>query len=550
MQNLMTQRLFNAILATCLLFGSLYLSAYAAETGKTESQAKVKKTPDAYFSEGNTCLEQSNLTCANLALANIPSLSPYAKLLQGSIALNGNHIDDAMQLLLPLQAEKHLSPAAAANLHHKLAAIFESLDDTPQAIHHLMQAKSITTTSNPPDAETKIAAIHQNIWLLLSKQGQNELIAMRGNNTDNDFQGWIDLCLASKNQDPQTGITDWLTNYPDHGAAAFAKTLVQNANTTQASINLSKGKIAIIASISNEIDAAKADAFKSGLQITLSQHGLGNEIVIHTSTGNDEGSVEQYMQAKNDGADYFVTPHFNRITDPMSATTIQGADKILHIGLDYDAEARLIADFAGSHAMLRITIVTTGSAQALQMAADFRTAWQNKLNLTEQNDQIHIITLPEAFANNPTSLPELKVQLAASQHDMLLLAMPATDAGIVRPYLNISTPTFAFSAANENPSNSQLNAVRFADMPFLTHAKPDNFSAYREAGNAMKNNELRRWFALGADLPHLLAATQHNPAEEASINGLAGTFFIDVTGNIQRQPALARFTFDGIELEK
>jgi len=111
----MTRKLFNAILATCLLFGSLYLPAHAAEANKAstaEVKLSARKSPGAHFQDGNTCLEQANIACAKLALANIPSLSPYAKLLQGGIALHEQRVDDAMLLLLPLQAEKDISVEA------------------------------------------------------------------------------------------------------------------------------------------------------------------------------------------------------------------------------------------------------------------------------------------------------------------------------------------------------------------------------------------------------------------------------------------------------
>ncbi len=212
------QRLFNDILTqitlylgllTGLLFGSLYLPAHAAETNKsspTAIKSEARKSPEANFIDGNECLEQSSIACATLALANIPSLSPYAKLLQGSIALNEHRIDDAMRLLLPLQAEKNLIVDAKVSLHQQLATAFESLDDAPQAIEHLMQAKSAVTASAMPDAQIKIDTIHQKVWALLNKQEQSQLISMRGDNTDNDFQGWLDLCLAAKNQDVVTSV--------------------------------------------------------------------------------------------------------------------------------------------------------------------------------------------------------------------------------------------------------------------------------------------------------------------------------------------------------
>ena len=105
MQNQMTKKLFNHILATCLLFSSLYLPAHAETSNKTPSEkpdTQIKKSPEANFLDGDTCLKQANTACAKLARAKIPSASAYAKLLQGSIALSEKQTDKALLLLLPL----------------------------------------------------------------------------------------------------------------------------------------------------------------------------------------------------------------------------------------------------------------------------------------------------------------------------------------------------------------------------------------------------------------------------------------------------------------
>ena len=114
----MTKKLFNTILTICIAFGSLNL--HAEQVSKATSanvKLPAKKSPEAYFSDGNTCLKQSDITCAKLALVGIPSSSPYAKLLQGSIAFAEQQVDKSLLLLLPLQAEKNLNAEAKITLH-------------------------------------------------------------------------------------------------------------------------------------------------------------------------------------------------------------------------------------------------------------------------------------------------------------------------------------------------------------------------------------------------------------------------------------------------
>jgi uncharacterized protein len=567
MQNLMAQKLFQRLcnniltqitlylsLLVSLLFSGLYLPAHAAEANKATPaivKPETRKSPEANFIDGNTCLEQSNIACATLALANIPSLSPYAKLLQGSIALKEHRIDDAIRLLLPLQAEKNLNTEASIYLHRQLATSFESLDDVPQAAAHLLQANSLITESSLPDAQIKIDTIHQKIWALLNKQDQSLLISMRGDNTDHDFQGWLDLCLAAKNQDIATSLANWATSYPDHSAVAFAKTLTQNITLTQSKFSLpDNANIALILPLTDEANIIKADAFKQGLEAALSKYKALNVIKNYASTGSQESITEQYTLAKNEGAAYFIAPNFNRTPNEPALIANPNEGNILHVGLWIDDEAKQVVTFANSHAIQHILILATDDASAKQMTDSFSAAWQANLGTNEQSDYITIVALPQDTIVNEAKLFDLKTQIASNNHDMLLLAMSAADAHIIKPYLNISTPTLAFSAINNTPlHNSTLNALRFVDIPFLTTPNNTAFTEYKNASAHLNSNELLRWFALGVDTAQLLMASTQANGNEIIINGLTGELTLDKTGTINRRLSIARFTFNGIELE-
>ncbi len=125
----MTFKLIKHILTTCLVFGSLYLHAgevINAEATNTRAQnaatSQENKSPATLFLAGNSCLKKADIACAKLALARISSASPYAKLLQGNIAILEQRVDESLQLLLPLQAEPRLNAEAKINLHQNLAS--------------------------------------------------------------------------------------------------------------------------------------------------------------------------------------------------------------------------------------------------------------------------------------------------------------------------------------------------------------------------------------------------------------------------------------------
>ena len=559
----MTKKLFNAILSTCLLFSSLYLPAQAETANKVPAAkpaTQIKKSPEANFLDGEACLKQGNTACARLALANIPSTSVYAKLLQGNIAFTEKQTDKALLLLLPLQTEDKLIPQAKITLHQYLANAFESLDDVQQATAHLMQAEATISTSAIKDAQATITAIHERIWAMLSKPDQTELIALRGNNTDNIFQGWVDLRLAASNQDLNSSLAGWSTIYPDHPAQMFAKTLTATdikEPTQQASLT-SEGSIALIMPLTTEAYAANAEAFKLGLETALTKHGLQNEVKTYPSTDNQQDIDAMYTLAKSEGNAYFIVPSFNTRFNTGDAAGNQikqtDTDNVVHIAPILEDEALHIADFALSRGMQQISIITTDNAASKLMTASFQAAWQSHSNHEHGSDSITVITLPDNISATDNSLFELKSQLTAKVPDMILLAMSATETRLVRPHLQISTPTMTFSNANEIFDDAAayhaLNAVRFFDMPYLLAADQQPNKDYATANAELNSNMLSRWFALGVDSLQLLVTAQKLTDREVSMSGLSGVLTVDNSGNIKRQLPLARFTHDGITLEQ
>jgi len=555
----MTKKLFNAILSTCLLFSSLYLPAHAElanKTPATKAGPQIKKSPEAVFLEGDACLKQANTACARLALANIPSASPYAKLLQGSIALTEKQTDRALLVLLPLQAEENLIPPAKIALHQYLASAFEGLNDVQQAIQHLMQAETAMNAAMVKEAQADVTAIHEKIWALLNGLKQTELIELRGNNTDNTFQGWIDLRLAADNNDLSNSIIAWSALYPDHPAQTFAKNLATASSAKPAAPAMlpSDGSIALIMPLTVEENAAKAEAFRLGLETALSRHGLNNEIKTYPSTEDPQQIDEAYALAKNEGSAYFIIPGFQANEAAGNKIRHIETDNILHIAPTLDDEALHIINFALSRGMQQITIITTEQAASKSMAASFQAAWQGKSTHEQRGHSIAVITLPDNITATDSSLFELKSQLAEKMTDMALLAMTAPEARMVRPHLPISTPAMTYSSANETADATApyqpLNAVQLFDIPYLLTTNHAAYKDYASADANLDSNELLRWFALGVDSLQLLIAGQTLPGHEVSITGLTGILTVNRDGNITRQLPLARFTHSGLVPEQ
>src|SRR3546814_573934 len=114
----MIQRLLAILLIQWLLAGTVFAATSTASSG---ADAASGRTPETRFIQGLECLKQSDLGCAQLAAAGIPSQSPYAKVLTGNIAAAQGDFDTAFRLLLPLRVNSELSPKAIASLPTSLA---------------------------------------------------------------------------------------------------------------------------------------------------------------------------------------------------------------------------------------------------------------------------------------------------------------------------------------------------------------------------------------------------------------------------------------------
>ena len=193
----------------------------------TSDSQSVKKTPEVLLSDGLNCLKKHDFACAQLTLAKIPSQTAYAKILDGSIGIAQNDVDRGFRLLLPLQADNTISPAASGSLHLSLALAYEQQGDPLRALEQRVTAETFL-----PD-QSNTEAIQSQTWQALTKLSKDTLIDMRGEAVDTTMQGWIDLTLAA-NAYPQStqNIINWQNAYPDHPASpTIAEKLINKLAT-------------------------------------------------------------------------------------------------------------------------------------------------------------------------------------------------------------------------------------------------------------------------------------------------------------------------------
>lgn len=533
-------------------------SAQATESTKN-SQPIIKKTAEAAFSDGLNCLKFADITCAQLALVNIPSQSANAKILAGGIAILQGDDDLAFRLLLPLDADNTLQPTARASLHASLSLAYEKLPDIQRAItQKILEEQTLISSDASPLA---LKQTQTKLWQLVTSLNKNQLIELRGASAEANLQGWIDLALT---QQEQTSITDWQKAYPDHSANALAISLIQvnpaiKTNTRQQPLT---GKVALLLPKNDEKQVAIALAliqgFKASAIIDNSAIGKSSavkstaEINTYTAPNNDITST--YDLAINDGANYVVVIGFGNINiaHALNMPTLlinytphkPSLSKNLYIlSQSLDEEALLLANNAHAFGMQNVLIVNEGLSNSDELTAAFNETWQQLSG--QASKQLKV--------SSDSSLLDIKTQISALQVDMILIAGDANFARKIRPYLDVATPTFGFSTLYEgtpnSPLDSMLNAIRFVDYPWLL--KPTDFKAYEALAHEVPQDAIsQRGFALGSDAYQVLSKLTQEPIQSTSFDGLTGKILINEQGEITRVPSIGIFNNSGVILEK
>lgn len=551
----LTQRLNFLIILFAINCANLITNSPAQATEPTKNpQPIVKKTAETAFSDGLNCLKFADITCAQLALVNIPSQSANAKILAGGIAILQGDDDLAFRLLLPLDADSTLQPTARASLHASLSLAYEKLPDMLRTIEQKIIEEQVLIASNTPPFAIQQA--HTKLWALINSLSKDQLIELRGASAEANLQGWIDLALTQQNQ---AGIADWQKAYPDHSANTFATSLLQAVPTIKKDTSQQPltGKVALLLPQNDEKQAASALALQQGFKASAA---IDNSAVskspaeINTYATPDNDITSAYDLAINDGANYIVVVGFSNIniSHAFSVPTLlisptahkPSVSKNLYIlSQSLNDEAILLANTANRFGMQNVLIVSQGSSNSDEITAAFNEPWKQIVG--KDPSQIKL--------TDDSNLLDVKAKISAQHTDMILIAGEAVFARKIRPYLDMATPTFGFSTLYEGIQNSalniSLNAIRFTDLPWLL--KPSDFHDYQApAKEAAQDAASQRSFGLGADIYQVLAKLTQEPRQSTSFNGLTGTIHIDEQGEITHVPSLGSFTNNGVILEK
>jgi len=294
-----------------------------------------------------------------------------------------------------------------------------------------------------------------------------------------------------------------------------------------------------------------SEAVRLGCQAALSFTDKRQPLQVVRTDAQASSIISEYEAAVQRGAAVMVGPltrsgvtalaTAGHITVVTIALNVADGDqplppRLYTFGLSAENEARAVARTAFAKGLRESVVVEASSVLAKRAARAFADEWfalGGKISDVRE------------FGPRG-DLVDMRRGLADSQAQLTFLAAEADQARTVRPYLNNQIPVFATSQINDGKNdplaNSDLNGIRFVDMPWLV--QPDHAAVMVYPHLEGLSTELQRFYALGIDscriASQLLAGQQ-----TINLDGVTGKISYRGGSSLQREPIQAVFR-DGV----
>src|SRR5712671_2181194 len=210
--------------------------------------------------------------------------------------------------------------------------------------------------------------------------------------------------------------------------------------------------------------------------------------------------------------------------------------RLYTFGLSAETEARAVARTAFARGLREAAVVQASNLLAKRLSRAFADEWFSLGG--------RISDVREFGAR--ADLIDLRRGLADSQAQFIFLAAEADQARTVRPYLNNQLQVFATSQVNDGKNdplvNSDLNGIRFVDMPWLV--QPDHAAVMVYPRLESLSTELQRFYALGIDSCRI-AGELIGGQQTINLDGVTGKISYRGGNTLQREPIQAVFR-DGV----
>jgi len=148
------------------------------------------------------------------------------------------------------------------------------------------------------------------------------------------------------------------------------------------------------------------------------------------------------------------------------------------------------------------------------------------------------------FSGDVAGLPGLKRELLQAAPQAAFLSMDASQARLVRAFVDASIAVYATSQVNAGRTDPlayhDLNGVHFVDMPWLLQPDHPAVMVYPRA-DASPPPDLERLYALGIDAQRVTQLLAAGAPWELSLDGVTGRLTLGADRYFSRELTLARF---------
>jgi uncharacterized protein len=301
--------------------------------------------------------------------------------------------------------------------------------------------------------------------------------------------------------------------------------------------------MALVLPLESPLYGRAAEAVKAGFAAAAALAATRYNVVAH----GDGGVVAAFARAKEAGAGVIVGP---LVRDDLRDIPTAGGDlpwtialnqldessalppRIYTLALAVESEGVQLARRAQADGARTAVIVGSESPLQKRFAGAFTGQW---------------ILLggapPVTFRLNRAAdmLALLQREVAKAAPDVVLLAVDAADAALVKPYVG---QAIAYTSSQVNDRQSpeflrDLDGVRFVELPWL--ADPSSPAFARIARPDTGSATLDRLYALGIDAFHVAQIFVDGAPATLEFDGATGHLVLDRSGQFLREATLLQF---------
>lgn len=309
--------------------------------------------------------------------------------------------------------------------------------------------------------------------------------------------------------------------------------------------------IALLLPLESAAFADAANVVKEGF-VAATQRGqvLPLPVRIYATSDDPLDILTGYHHALSAGAVFVVGPltrdgvsaiaSIQSLTVPVLALNTVDSNqtlpgKLYLFGLQTETEADQVAKLALSSGRSHAIVIGDDSSLSRRLQNAFMQRWQNQMGNTAELIR---------FTDNTELLQHLR-GLTEAGHQLVFLAMDAAKSRIVRAFLAPEAPVYAtsqiFTGTGNFLLNSDLDGIRFVDMPWLLQPDHPAVMAYRHASTA-RSADMERLYALGIDAFRLMInLLLPQPVDAISIDGVTGQIRFAPPNQFVREPVAAQF---------